>query len=239
MGSLEESLKEAADSRVRLIVSDGAFSMDGDVAPLAQICDLADKYNALVMVDECHATGFIGKTGRGTVELCGVMDRVDIINTTLGKAMGGATGGYTVARKEIVEMLRQRSRPYLFSNALAPSIVGATLKVFDIISNDFTLLNKLQANTERFRTRMTQAGFTISGKNHPISPVMLGDAKLASLIADDMLKRGIYVIGFSYPVVPRGEARIRVQLSAAHTLEQVDRCVDAFIEVGRGHGVIR
>ena len=208
------------------------------MAPLKEICDLADKYNALVMVDDSHATGFIGKTGRGTVELCGVMDRVDIVNTTLGKAMGGATGGYTVARKEIVEMLRQRSRPYLFSNALAPAIVGATLKVFDLISNDYSLLHRLQANTDRFRSRMTGAGFKISGKNHPISPVMLGDAKLASQMADDMLQRGIYVIGFSYPVVPKGEARIRVQLSAAHTLEQVDRCVDAFIEVGRERGVI-
>eukprot|EP00008_Paramoeba_atlantica_P005803 CAMPEP_0201479340 /NCGR_PEP_ID=MMETSP0151_2-20130828/4049_1 /ASSEMBLY_ACC=CAM_ASM_000257 /TAXON_ID=200890 /ORGANISM="Paramoeba atlantica, Strain 621/1 / CCAP 1560/9" /LENGTH=392 /DNA_ID=CAMNT_0047860789 /DNA_START=232 /DNA_END=1410 /DNA_ORIENTATION=- len=238
MDSLEECLKSSQNARNRLIVTDGVFSMDGDIAPLADICELADRYSALVMIDDCHATGFLGATGRGTAELCGVADRVDVINTTLGKAMGGATGGYTTGRQEIVDILRQRSRPYLFSNSLAPPIAGATLKVFDLISSDFSLLNQLQDNTKLFRSRMTEAGFSIAGTEHPICPVMLGDARLSGLIADDLLKKGIYVISFSYPVVPRGQARIRVQMSAAHSKEDVDRCVDAFIEIGKDHGVI-
>eukprot|EP01116_Phalansterium_solitarium_P002495 TRINITY_DN12544_c0_g1_i1.p1 TRINITY_DN12544_c0_g1~~TRINITY_DN12544_c0_g1_i1.p1 ORF type:complete len:424 (-),score=113.14 TRINITY_DN12544_c0_g1_i1:283-1554(-) len=236
---LRAQLEAAKSARVKMIVTDGVFSMDGDIAPLDKICDLADEYGAVVMIDECHATGFVGKTGRGTPELFNVMDRVDIINSTLGKALGGAMGGYTTARQEIVDLLRQRARPYLFSNTLPPAIVGSTQKVFDLISNDSSRRDIVERNTRHFRKRMTDAGFTIAGKNHPISPVMLYDAKLATDFANDMLEKGIYVIGFSFPVVPRGQARIRVQLSAAHSIEDVDRCVDAFIEIGKKRGVLK
>jgi glycine C-acetyltransferase len=239
MDDLEAKLKATQDKRIRMIVTDGVFSMDGDVAPLEKICDLADKYSAVVMIDECHATGFFGKTGRGTPEHCGVMDRVDIINSTLGKALGGASGGYTTGRKEVVDLLRQRGRPYLFSNTIAPPIVGASIEMFDRLMKDSSLVEKVRDNTIRFRTRMLEAGFKMSGDPlHPIAPVWLGDARLASEMADDMLKEGIYVIGFSFPVVPKGQARIRVQLSACHSLEDVDRAVDAFIKVGKAHGVI-
>jgi glycine C-acetyltransferase len=237
---LENILKETYKScRNRLIVTDGVFSMDGDVADLKAICDLADKYDAQVFVDECHATGFLGKTGRGTPELCGVDTRVDIINSTLGKAMGGATGGYTSGPKEVVQLLRQRSRPYLFSNTLAPAVVGASLEVFRIITESSAAVEKLQDNVRLFREGMSAAGFTISGNDAcPIAPVMLGDARLASEMSDELLNRGIYVIGFSFPVVPKGKARIRVQLSASHSLEDVQKCIDAFVEVGREKGVI-
>jgi len=239
MKHLEEQLKDAQSSRHRLIATDGSFSMDGDVAPLKEICDLADKYDAKVFIDECHSTGFLGKTGRGADELCDVYGRIDIINSTLGKALGGATGGYTAASKEIVDLLRQRSRPYLFSNSLAPSVVGASIKVFELLMKSSELVEKVKANTSLFRERMVDAGFTITGDpHHPIKSVMLGDARVASELADALLKKGIYVIGFSYPVVPKGKARIRVQLSAAHSLDQVNRCVDAFIEAGREMGVV-
>jgi glycine C-acetyltransferase len=240
MSDLETRLKEAdaMGARIKLIATDGVFSMDGRIAPLDKICDLADIYRAVVFVDECHATGFFGNTGRGTPEYFNVEERVDIINSTFGKALGGASGGYTTAPKEIIELLRQKSRPYLFSNTLAPAVVGAATKAIDIVLASNTLRQRLVDNTHRFRKRMKEAGFTIRGDDHPICPVMLGDARLATVFADDMLQRGIYVIGFSYPVVPEGEARIRVQLSAAHTLEQVDRAIDAFIEVGRMHHVI-
>jgi len=239
MKSLEESLKKASSEgcRFKLIVTDGAFSMDGDIAPLKDIVDLSNQYDAKVMIDECHSTGFLGKTGRGTEEYCGV--KVDIINSTLGKALGGATGGYTAASQEIIDTLRQKARPYLFSNALAPSLVAASIRVFDMLMHDTSLRDKLEANTKRFRTKMEAAGFKLMGDpNHPICPVMLEDAKLAKQFADDMLQHGIYVIGFSFPVVPRGQARIRVQLSAAHSFEQIDQCVDAFREVAVKHGVL-
>lgn len=241
---LEEILKEcvAKGTRQRMIVTDGVFSMDGDIAPLREICDLADKYEAQVFVDECHATGFLGSSGRGTPELCGVADRVDIINSTLGKALGGATGGYTTGPKALIDLLRNRARPYLFSNTLAPSVAGASLQVFKMLSdesNSKELRGRLEANVKQFRSSMRAAGFKLSGhESCPIVPVMLGDARLASEMADEMLKRGIYVIGFSYPVVPKGAARIRVQMSAAHTPEQVQRCIDAFVEVGRAQGVL-
>ncbi len=236
---LERILIETQSCRNRLIVTDGVFSMDGDVADLKSICDLAEKYDAQVFVDECHATGFLGKTGRGTPELCGVDTRVDIINSTLGKAMGGATGGYTAGPKEVVQLLRQRSRPYLFSNTLAPSVVGASLEVFRIITESSDAVSKLASNVKMFREGMTEAGFTISGDPQcPISPVMLGDARLASEMADELLARGIYVIGFSFPVVPKGAARIRVQLSASHSHEQIQQCIDAFVEVGKAKGVV-
>lgn len=239
MADLERILQETQSCRQRLIATDGVFSMDGDVAPLKDICDLADKYNALVFIDECHATGFFGKTGRGTDEYAGVRGRVDIINSTLGKAMGGATGGYTTGPAELIDILKNRARPYLFSNTLAPAVVGASLRVFDMLESDSSLVQKLLANTHRFRTRMSDAGFELKGDwDHPIAPVMLYDARLASDFADELLQRGIYVIGFSFPVVPREQARIRVQLSAAHDLEHVDRAVDAFIEVGKAKGVI-
>lgn len=239
LDDLEKKLQETSSCRNRLIVTDGVFSMDGDVADLKSICDLADKYDAQVFIDECHATGFLGATGRGTPELCGVDSRVDIINSTLGKAMGGATGGYTSGPKEVVQLLRQRSRPYLFSNTLAPAVVGASLEVFRIITESSAAVEKLQGNVKLFRSKMTEAGFTISGNDAcPIAPVMLGDARLASEMAEDLLSRGIYVIGFSFPVVPKGKARIRVQLSASHSLEDVQQCVDAFIEVGKEKGVI-
>ncbi|MBK04860.1 MAG: glycine C-acetyltransferase [Deltaproteobacteria bacterium] len=238
MADLEAKLIEAKDARVRLISTDGVFSMDGDIAPLKEICDLADKYDAVVMVDDSHATGFFGKTGRGTPEFCGVMDRVDVITSTLGKALGGATGGYTTGRKEIIDLLRQRSRPYLFSNSIAPPVVGAAIKVFDMISATTELRDKLEENTMYFREKMTAAGFDIRPGEHAIVPIMLGDARLATEYADDMLKHGIYVIGFSYPVVPKGAARIRVQISAGHSREQLDKAINAFIQVGKERGVI-
>ena len=230
MTELEARLKDAADARYRLIVTDGVFSMDGYVAPLDDICELAERYDALVMVDDSHAVGFVGEHGRGTPELFGVTDKVDIITGTLGKALGGASGGYVAARAEIVEMLRQRSRPYLFSNSVAPAIVAASLKVLDLLSSSGELREKLQANTRLFRTKMTEAGFDILPGDHPITPVMIGDAAKAAALADALLEKGIYVIGFSYPVVPKGKARIRVQLSAAHSTEDVERAVAAFIE---------
>ncbi|ARV07313.1 glycine C-acetyltransferase [Polaribacter sp. SA4-10] len=235
MSSLEEQLIEAnkQNHRFKIIVTDGVFSMDGIVAKLDEICDLADKYDALVMVDECHATGFIGKTGRGTVELKNVMDRVDIVTGTLGKALGGAMGGYTTGKKEIIEILRQRSRPYLFSNSLAPAIVGASLKVFDLISDDTSFRDKLEWNTNYFRTEMEKAGFDLVGADAAIVPVMLYDAKLSQVMANKLLEKGIYVIGFFFPVVPKGKARIRVQLSAAHTKEHLNKAISAFIEVGK------
>lgn len=235
MSSLEEQLIKANEQnhRFKIIVTDGVFSMDGIVAKLDEICDLADKYDALVMVDECHATGFIGKTGRGTVELKNVMERVDIVTGTLGKALGGAMGGYTTGKKEIIEILRQRSRPYLFSNSLAPAIVGASLKVFDLISEDTSLRDKLEWNTNYFRTEMEKAGFDLVGADAAIVPVMLYDAKLSQIMANKLLEEGIYVIGFFFPVVPKEKARIRVQLSAAHTKEHLDKAISSFIKVGK------
>ena len=240
MSSLEEQLIEAnkQNHRFKIIVTDGVFSMDGIVAKLDEIFDLADKYDALVMVDECHATGFIGKTGRGTVELKNVMDRVDIVTGTLGKALGGAMGGYTTGKKEIIEILRQRSRPYLFSNSLAPALVGASLKVFDLISNDTSLRDKLEWNTNYFRTEMEKAGFDLVGSDAAIVPVMLYDAKLSQDMADKLLEEGIYVIGFFFPVVPKEQARIRVQLSAAHEKEHLDKAIKAFVKVGKKLHVI-
>ncbi len=238
MVDLEEKLKASAHARRRLIVTDGVFSMDGTIAQLDKICDLADKYDAMVMVDECHATGFVGKTGRGSIEHCGVMGRVDIITGTFGKALGGASGGFTAARKEIVDLLRQRSRPYLFSNTLAPSIVGAGIAVLDILSESTALRDKLAKNTEYFRKKMTDVGFDIIPGEHPIVPIMLYDAKRSQDFANALLKRGIYVIGFFYPVVPKGQARIRVQLSAAHEQEHLDRAIDAFTKVGKEMNVL-
>ncbi len=240
MQDLEKQLIEANKQghRFKIIVTDGVFSMDGIVAQLDKICDLADKYDALVMVDECHATGFIGKTGRGTVELKNVMGRVDIVTGTLGKALGGAMGGYTTGPKEIIEILRQRSRPYLFSNSLAPAIVGASLKVFDLIENDTSLRDKLEENTNYFRSKMEEAGFDLVGADAAIVPVMLYDAKLSQDMANALLKEGIYVIGFFFPVVPKGKARIRVQLSAAHSREHLDKAIAAFIKVGKELNVI-
>ncbi|MEC9031403.1 MAG: glycine C-acetyltransferase [Planctomycetota bacterium] len=238
MADLEQKLKEAADARYRLIATDGAFSMDGAIARLDEICDLADRYNALVMVDDCHATGFLGPRGRGSHEYRGVMGRVDIITGTFGKALGGASGGFVSGRREIVELLRQRSRPYLFSNTLAPSITGATLKVLDLLEESTSLRDKLEANTLRFRTAMTEAGFQIKEGDHPIVPIMLYDARLAQAIAAELFDEGIYVIGFSFPVVPEGEARIRVQLSASHDSGQVDQAVAAFTRVAEKHGVL-
>ncbi|MFT7258606.1 MAG: glycine C-acetyltransferase [Glaciecola sp.] len=241
MEALEEQLKQAtADgARFKLIATDGVFSMDGVIANLKGICDLADKYDAMVMVDDCHATGFVGENGRGSHEYCDVMGRVDIITGTLGKALGGASGGYTSGKKEVVEWLRQRSRPYLFSNSVAPPIVVASLKAFDLMADGKSLRDALIRNSLHFRTRMEAAGFTLSGKDHAIIPVMLGDAKLASEMADKMLARGIYVVGFSFPVVPKDKARIRTQMSAAHTIAHIDKAVDAFIEVGKDLGVIQ
>lgn len=241
MASLEEQLIEAnkQNHRFKIIVTDGVFSMDGIVAKLDEICDLADKYDAMVMVDECHATGFIGKTGRGTVELKNVMDRVDIVTGTFGKALGGAMGGYTTGKKEIIDILRQRSRPYLFSNSLAPAIVGATLKVFDMISNDTSYRDVLEWNTNYFRAEMEKAGFDLVGADAAIVPVMLYDAKLSQTMANELLKEGIYVIGFFFPVVPKEKARIRVQLSAAHTKEHLDTAISAFIKVGKSLKIIK
>ena len=240
MEDLEKQLKAADENgaRFKIIVTDGVFSMDGLVAPLDKICDLADQYDALVMIDECHATGFIGETGRGTLEDKGVMGRIDIITGTLGKALGGAMGGYTTGKKEIIEMLRQRSRPYLFSNSLAPSIVGASIKVFDLLSNDTSLRDKLEQNTAYFKSGMKEAGFDIIDGDSAIVPVMLYDAKLSQEMADMLLEEGIYVIGFFYPVVPKGKARIRVQLSAAHEREHLDAAIAAFKKVGEKLGVI-
>jgi glycine C-acetyltransferase len=240
MVDLEKQLIEAnkQNHRFKIIVTDGVFSMDGIVAQLDKICDLADKYDALVMVDECHASGFIGKTGRGTMELKGVLGRVDIITGTLGKALGGAMGGYTTGKKEIIEILRQRSRPYLFSNSLAPTIVGASLKVFEMISKDTTLRDKLEENTNYFRKEMEKAGFDLVGADAAIVPVMLYDAKLSQDMANLLLDEGIYVIGFFYPVVPKDKARIRVQLSAAHTKEHLNKAINAFIKVGKKLNVI-
>ena len=240
MQALEAQLIQAdADgARTKLIATDGVFSMDGVIADLAAICDLADKYHALVMVDDCHATGFVGENGRGSHEYCDVMGRVDILTGTLGKALGGASGGYTSGKKEVVNWLRQRSRPYLFSNSVAPPIVAASIKVFEMMQHGDALRKQLITNTAHFRQRMSAAGFTLSGKDHAIIPVMLGDAQLASDMADKMLQKGVYVVGFSFPVVPKGQARIRTQMSAAHSLEQIDLAVDAFIEVGKELGVI-
>lgn len=239
MEDLETKLKEAQKARFRLIATDGVFSMDGDIAKLDIICSLAEKYDALVMIDDSHATGFIGRTGRGTPEYCGVEGRVDIITSTLGKALGGSTGGFTSGRKEIIDILRQRSRPYLFSNTMAPPIVAAGLKVLELLSATTELRDRLEENTRYFRQRMTEAGFDIKPGVHPIVPIMLYDAPLAQKFAARLLEEGIYVIGFFYPVVPKGQARIRVQISAAHTREMIDRCVDAFIKVGRELGVLK
>ncbi|MCF8713462.1 glycine C-acetyltransferase [Joostella atrarenae] len=240
MADLEKQLQQANEdgARFKIIVTDGVFSMDGLVAPLDKICDLADKYDALVMIDECHATGFIGETGRGTLEEKGVMDRIDIITGTLGKALGGAMGGYTTGKKEIIEILRQRSRPYLFSNSLAPNIVGASIKVFDMLTKSTTLRDQLQENTAYFKNGMKKAGFDIIDGDSAIVPVMLYDAKLSQKMAEELLEKGIYVIGFFFPVVPKEKARIRVQLSAAHTREHLDKAINAFTEVGKDLGVI-
>lgn len=238
MADLEEKLKEASVARTRVIATDGVFSMDGTIAQLDKICDLADKYDSLVMIDECHSTGFVGKTGRGVHEYRNVMGRVDIITGTLGKALGGASGGFTSAHQEIIDMLRQRSRPYLFSNTLAPSITGASIEVLKLLSETTELRDKLESNTLYFREKMSAAGFDIKPGEHAIVPVMLYDAKTAQLFAEKLLEKGIYVIGFYYPVVPKGEARIRVQLSAIHEIEHLDKAIEAFSEVGRELGVI-
>ncbi|MDF2516782.1 MAG: glycine C-acetyltransferase [Sphingobacterium sp.] len=239
MADLEAQLQAASGARHKIIVTDGAFSMDGSVAPLDKICDLADKYQALVMIDESHCTGFIGATGRGTHELFNVIDRVDIITGTLGKALGGASGGFTSGKKEIIDLLRQRSRPYLFSNTLAPAIAGASVAVLDMLSETTALRDKLESNTKYFREKMTAAGFDIKPGFHPIVPVMLYDAKLAQEFAAKMLDEGIYVIGFYYPVVPQGKARIRVQISAGHELAHLDKAIAAFTKVGKELGVIK
>lgn len=239
MEDLERKLQEAAGARTRIIVTDGSFSMDGTIAQLDKICALADQYDAAVMVDECHSSGFLGKTGRGTHEHCGVMGRIDIITGTLGKALGGASGGFTSGRKEIIDMLRQRSRPYLFSNTLAPSIVGASIAVLDMLSETTALRDKLEFNTNYFRTKMTEAGFDIRPGVHPIVPIMLYEAVLAQKMAARMLEEGIFVVGFFYPVVPKGKARIRVQLSAAHDVVHLDKAIAAFVKVGRELNVIK
>ncbi len=238
MGDLEARLKEAGDARFRLIATDGVFSMDDIIADLRGVCDLAERYDAMVMVDDSHAVGFVGKNGRGSAEHCGVEGRVDIITGTLGKALGGASGGYTSGSKEVIDWLRQRSRPYLFSNTLMPASAGASITVFDIVEKGGALRDRLYANAARFREQMTKLGFTLAGAGHPIIPVMLGEATLAQQMAEKMLERGIYVIGFSFPVVPKGQARIRTQMSAAHSSDDIDRAVTAFGEVGRELGVI-
>lgn len=259
MEDLETHLKATMDKRTRMIVTDGIFSMDGDIAPLDRIVELARKYNAVIFVDECHATGFIGATGRGTPELFGVEDEIDIVNSTLGKALGGASGGYTTSKKEVVEVLRQKSRPYLFSNSLCPAIVGASIEVYDMLSTSSERVEKLQENTRQFREGMKKAGFNVLGhQNSPIAPILLGDARLATYpfiylsyliqrvqhlerdreIADEMMKEGIYVIGFSYPVVPKGQARIRVQLSAAHSSQDIDQAIKSFTLVAQKKGAL-
>jgi len=246
LGSLEDALEKTQNKRTRLIATDGVFSMDGDVAPLQGICDLADRYGAMVMVDDSHATGFLGEKGRGSIEHCGVMGRVDIITSTLGKALGGATGGFTSGRKDVVELLRQRSRPYLFSNTVAPAVVGASLFVLDLLSSTTEPMQRVLDNAKRFRAAMGAAGFRIKPGFHPIVPILMSgpgakdgaDARLAQDVAASMLREGIYVVGFSYPVVPRGEARIRVQLSAAHTPEMIDHAVASFLRVGKAHGIV-
>jgi glycine C-acetyltransferase len=238
MAALEEILKQTQDKRFRMIATDGVFSMDGIIANLKAVCDLADKYDALVMVDDSHATGFIGANGKGSTEYCDVMGRVDIVTSTLGKALGGASGGFTSGRKEIIDYLRQRSRPYLFSNTLAPVIVGTSLKVLEILSSSSKAITAIQENTTYFREKMQAAGFELSGKDHPIVPVMLYDATVAKTMADKLLEEGIYVIGFSFPVVPKEKARIRVQISAAHSVEQLDQCIAAFIKIGKEMSVI-
>lgn len=239
MADLEEKLKETSGLKHRIIVTDGVFSMDGTIAQLDEICDLADKYKALVMTDECHATGFIGKTGRGVPEYRGVMDRIDIITGTLGKALGGASGGFTAGKKEIIALLRQRSRPYLFSNTLAPAITGASIAVIDLLSSTTALRDKLEENTNYFRKKMTEAGFDIKPGEHPIVPIMLYEATLSQQFAEKLLDKGIYVIGFYFPVVPKGKARIRVQVSAVHEKEHLDKAIKAFVEVGRELGVLK
>jgi len=242
MADLEEKLKETQGARYRLVATDGVFSMDGDIAKLDEICGLADKYDAMVMIDDAHSTGFMGKTGRGTPEFRGVMGKIDIITGTLGKALGGASGGFISGRKELIELYRQRSRPYLFSNTLAPAVVGASIAVFDLLSETTELRDKLEDNTKYFREKMTEAGFDITPGVHPIVPIMLGkfenDAKLSQDMARDLLEEGIYVIGFYYPVVPRGQARIRVQLSAAHERHHLDKAIEAFTKVGKKYNVI-
>ena len=238
MDELEDALQASQDAKIRLIATDGVFSMDGAIAKLEEICDLAERYDALVMVDDCHATGFFGPTGRGSVEHAGVMGRVDIITSTLGKALGGASGGFTTGRQEIIDLLRQRSRPYLFSNTVAPAIVYASLRVLEMLEGTSDLRERLMENTRYFREGMTARGFDIKPGVHPIVPIMLYEAPLAAAVATDLLEEGIYVIGFSYPVVPKGEARIRVQVSAAHTRAHLDACIDAFTRVGRRHGVV-
>ena len=239
MEDLENKLKETQHSRSRIVVTDGSFSMDGTIARLDKICDLADKYDAAVMVDDSHSTGFIGKTGRGTHEYCGVMGKIDIITGTLGKALGGASGGFTSGKKEIIEMLRQRSRPYLFSNTVAPSIVGASIVVFDLLSKTTDLRDKLENNTKYFREKMTEAGFDIKPGIHPIVPIMLYDAVVAQTFAARLLEEGIYAIGFFFPVVAKGQARIRVQLSAAHEQKHLDKAIEAFTKVGRELGILK
>jgi len=239
MADLEVKLQEASNAKVKVIVTDGVFSMDGTIAQLDKICDLADKYDAVVMTDECHSTGFMGKTGRGVHEFCGVMDRVDIITGTLGKALGGASGGFTSGKKEIIDILRQRSRPYLFSNTLAPSIVGASIAVIDMLSENTELRDKLEDNTKYFREKMTEAGFDIKPGEHAIVPIMLYDAVLSQNMAAKLLEEGIYVIGFYFPVVPKGQARIRVQMSAIHDKEHLDKAIAAFIKVGKELEVLK
>jgi glycine C-acetyltransferase len=246
LAALEDALQKTQGKRVRMIATDGVFSMDGDIAPLERICDLADRYQALVMVDDSHATGFVGPTGRGSIEHCGVMKRVDVVTSTLGKALGGAAGGFTTGKREMIDLLRQRSRPYLFSNTVAPAIVGASLSVLELLSSTTELRDRVMDNAKRFREGMTRAGFQLKPGIHPIVPIMMsgpgaadgGDARLAQQVAGAMLEEGIYVIGFSFPVVPRGQSRIRVQLSAAHTAEMVDRAIDAFTRVGKRFGLI-
>jgi glycine C-acetyltransferase len=238
MADLEAKLIEAKDARYRMIATDGAFSMDGTVAKVDAICDLAEKYDALVMVDDSHCTGFMGKTGRGSAEHCGALGRVDVITSTLGKALGGASGGFTAGRQEIVDLLRQRSRPYLFSNSLSPVVTAASIAVIDLLSETTELRDKLQANTKRFRSGMTAAGFDIPPGEHPIVPIMLYNAKLSQDIARDLYDEGVYVIGFYFPVVPKGLARIRVQLSAGHGFTHIDRAIDAFTKIGRKYDIL-
>jgi len=238
MEDLERILTETQSAKIRMIATDGVFSMDGDVAKLAEICDLADRYDALVMVDDSHATGFFGATGRGSIEHCGVMGRVDMVTSTLGKALGGASGGFTSGRKEIIELLRQRSRPYLFSNTVAPVIVYTSIGVLEMLDQSTELRDKLEENTAYFRREMTRHGFDIRPGVHPIVPIMLYDAGIATSMANDLLDEGIYVIGFSFPVVPKGRARIRVQVSAAHERDHLDRAIQAFTKMGRKYGVL-